>query len=94
MILCGNQSPCWTADDIISYTEPKLGYTRDRWDHAPEPPYPPPSAQAGLNAVLPPPPQPWVPALHPSFMRNVDGREESFPAVHHRLLHAAPRWPG
>ncbi|XP_024133712.1 E3 ubiquitin-protein ligase HECTD1 [Oryzias melastigma] len=29
MILCGNQSPCWTADDIINYTEPKLGYTRD-----------------------------------------------------------------
>lgn len=30
MILCGNQSPSWNADDIISYTEPKLGYTRDR----------------------------------------------------------------
>ncbi|KAF7652811.1 hypothetical protein LDENG_00092070, partial [Lucifuga dentata] len=30
MILCGNQSPSWTADDIINYTEPKLGYTRDR----------------------------------------------------------------
>ncbi|KAG7254715.1 hypothetical protein CRUP_033021 [Coryphaenoides rupestris] len=29
MILCGNQSPSWTADDIISYTEPKLGYTRE-----------------------------------------------------------------
>ncbi|XP_043929755.1 E3 ubiquitin-protein ligase HECTD1 isoform X1 [Protopterus annectens] len=29
MILCGNQSPTWTADDIINYTEPKLGYTRD-----------------------------------------------------------------
>ncbi|XP_037550875.1 E3 ubiquitin-protein ligase HECTD1 isoform X2 [Nematolebias whitei] len=29
MILCGNQSPSWNADDIISYTEPKLGYTRD-----------------------------------------------------------------
>uniref|UniRef100_A0A3Q1G5K5 E3 ubiquitin-protein ligase n=1 Tax=Acanthochromis polyacanthus TaxID=80966 RepID=A0A3Q1G5K5_9TELE len=29
MILCGNQSPSWTADDIINYTEPKLGYTRD-----------------------------------------------------------------
>lgn len=31
MILCGNQSPSWTADDIINYTEPKLGYTRDRY---------------------------------------------------------------
>lgn len=29
MILCGNQSPSWTADDVINYTEPKLGYTRD-----------------------------------------------------------------
>ncbi|XP_055018832.1 E3 ubiquitin-protein ligase HECTD1 [Boleophthalmus pectinirostris] len=29
MILCGNQSPSWTNDDIINYTEPKLGYTRD-----------------------------------------------------------------
>lgn len=32
MILCGNQSPSWTADDIINYTEPKLGYTRDRYN--------------------------------------------------------------
>lgn len=30
MILCGNQSPSWTAEDIVNYTEPKLGYTRDR----------------------------------------------------------------
>lgn len=30
MILCGNQSPSWTAEDVINYTEPKLGYTRDR----------------------------------------------------------------
>ncbi|XP_025863449.1 E3 ubiquitin-protein ligase HECTD1 isoform X10 [Vulpes vulpes] len=29
MILCGNQSPSWAAEDIINYTEPKLGYTRD-----------------------------------------------------------------
>ncbi|XP_016382451.1 E3 ubiquitin-protein ligase HECTD1 isoform X7 [Sinocyclocheilus rhinocerous] len=29
MILCGNQSPSWTAEDIVNYTEPKLGYTRD-----------------------------------------------------------------
>lgn len=31
MILCGNQSPSWAAEDIINYTEPKLGYTRDRY---------------------------------------------------------------
>jgi len=30
MILCGDQSPQWTRDDIINYTEPKLGYTRER----------------------------------------------------------------
>ncbi|XP_075186206.1 E3 ubiquitin-protein ligase HECTD1 isoform X8 [Anomaloglossus baeobatrachus] len=29
MILCGNQSPSWSAEDIINYTEPKLGYTRE-----------------------------------------------------------------
>uniref|UniRef100_A0A8C5CSD8 E3 ubiquitin-protein ligase n=1 Tax=Gadus morhua TaxID=8049 RepID=A0A8C5CSD8_GADMO len=29
MILCGNQSPTWTSDDIVNYTEPKLGYTRE-----------------------------------------------------------------
>ncbi|XP_025058270.1 E3 ubiquitin-protein ligase HECTD1 isoform X6 [Alligator sinensis] len=29
MILCGNQSPSWAAEDIINYTEPKLGYTRE-----------------------------------------------------------------
>lgn len=31
MILCGNQSPSWSAEDIINYTEPKLGYTRERY---------------------------------------------------------------
>lgn len=32
MILCGNQSPSWTAEDVVNYTEPKLGYTRDRYE--------------------------------------------------------------
>lgn len=31
MILCGDQSPQWTKDDIVNYTEPKLGYTRERF---------------------------------------------------------------
>ena len=31
LILCGEQSPQWTKEDIISYTEPKLGYTRERY---------------------------------------------------------------
>jgi E3 ubiquitin-protein ligase HECTD1 len=29
MILCGDQYPQWTRDDILNYTEPKLGYTKD-----------------------------------------------------------------
>ncbi|RUS87649.1 hypothetical protein EGW08_004572 [Elysia chlorotica] len=28
-ILCGDQAPCWTMEDILNYTEPKLGYTRE-----------------------------------------------------------------
>ncbi|KAK7477746.1 hypothetical protein BaRGS_00031034 [Batillaria attramentaria] len=28
-ILCGDQAPCWTREDILNYTEPKLGYTRE-----------------------------------------------------------------
>lgn len=29
MMLCGDQCPVFTKDDIIKYTEPKLGYSRD-----------------------------------------------------------------
>lgn len=29
-ILCGDQHPEWTREDLINYTEPKLGYSRDR----------------------------------------------------------------
>ena len=28
-MLCGDQSPVFTKDDIIKFTEPKLGYTRE-----------------------------------------------------------------
>ncbi|PVD26171.1 hypothetical protein C0Q70_13840 [Pomacea canaliculata] len=28
-ILCGDQAPSWTKEDILNYTEPKLGYTRE-----------------------------------------------------------------
>ncbi|EDV29107.1 uncharacterized protein TRIADDRAFT_20356 [Trichoplax adhaerens] len=28
-ILCGDQSPQWTKDDLLNYTEPKNGYTRE-----------------------------------------------------------------
>lgn len=30
-ILCGEQAPVWTREDILNYTEPKLGYTKDRY---------------------------------------------------------------
>ncbi|XP_065332241.1 E3 ubiquitin-protein ligase HECTD1 isoform X2 [Cloeon dipterum] len=29
LMMCGNQNPQWTKEDLINYTEPKLGYTRD-----------------------------------------------------------------
>ncbi|CAH1802965.1 unnamed protein product, partial [Owenia fusiformis] len=28
-ILCGDQAPSWSREDILNYTEPKLGYTRE-----------------------------------------------------------------
>lgn len=30
VMLCGNQNPEWSRDDLINYTEPKLGYTKER----------------------------------------------------------------
>ncbi|VDP35917.1 unnamed protein product [Soboliphyme baturini] len=27
--MCGDQSPRWSAEDIMNYTEPKLGYTKE-----------------------------------------------------------------
>ncbi|XP_064604069.1 LOW QUALITY PROTEIN: E3 ubiquitin-protein ligase HECTD1-like [Liolophura sinensis] len=29
MMLCGDQAPSWSREDILNYTEPKLGYTRE-----------------------------------------------------------------
>ena len=29
LMMCGDQFPSWTREDVIAYTEPKLGYTRD-----------------------------------------------------------------
>ncbi|KAB0799754.1 hypothetical protein PPYR_07634 [Photinus pyralis] len=29
VMLCGDQNPEWTRDDLMNYTEPKLGYTKD-----------------------------------------------------------------
>lgn len=30
MMLCGEQHPEWTREDLMNHTEPKLGYTKDR----------------------------------------------------------------
>ncbi|XP_044749275.1 E3 ubiquitin-protein ligase Ufd4 isoform X2 [Coccinella septempunctata] len=29
IMLCGDQNPEWTREDLLNYTEPKLGYTKD-----------------------------------------------------------------
>lgn len=29
-MLCGQQEPEWTREDLLNYTEPKLGYNRER----------------------------------------------------------------
>ena len=31
MMICGEQHPQWTREDLINYTEPKLGYSKDRY---------------------------------------------------------------
>ena len=31
LLLCGEQAPSWSRDDILNYTEPKYGYNRDRY---------------------------------------------------------------
>ena len=31
LLLCGDQTPEWSKDDILNYTDPKLGYTRERY---------------------------------------------------------------
>lgn len=30
LMLCGDQNPHWTREDLLNYTDPKLGYTKDR----------------------------------------------------------------
>lgn len=30
-MICGEQNPEWTRDELINYTEPKLGYSKDRY---------------------------------------------------------------
>lgn len=30
LLVCGEQTPNWTREDIVNFSEPKFGYTRDR----------------------------------------------------------------
>lgn len=30
LLVCGEQSPSWTRSDLLNYTEPKFGYTKER----------------------------------------------------------------
>ena len=30
LLVCGEQTPSWTREDIVNFTEPKFGYTKDR----------------------------------------------------------------
>ena len=32
-MICGEQHPAWTREELINYTEPKLGYSKERYVH-------------------------------------------------------------
>ncbi|XP_050406417.1 E3 ubiquitin-protein ligase HECTD1 isoform X3 [Patella vulgata] len=88
-MLCGEQAPTWTKEDIINYTDPKLGYTRES-----------PGFQRLVNVLvslspdqrkaflqfatgcssLPPG---GLANLHPrlTVVRKVDGNDSSYPSV-------------
>lgn len=88
-LLCGDQTPEWTKEDILNYTEPKLGYTRES-----------PGFQRFVSVMvdlssderkaflqfttgcssLPPG---GLANLHPrlTIVRKVDGNDSSFPSV-------------
>ncbi|XP_012942946.1 E3 ubiquitin-protein ligase HECTD1 isoform X2 [Aplysia californica] len=88
-ILCGDQAPSWTQEDILNYTEPKLGYTRESpgfvrfvnvLTHLS-----PDERKAFLQfttgcSSLPPG---GLANLHPrlTVVRKVDGSDGSFPSV-------------
>ena len=31
LMMCGEQAPSWTREDVLKYTEPKYGYTKERY---------------------------------------------------------------
>ncbi|XP_069118347.1 E3 ubiquitin-protein ligase HECTD1-like isoform X3 [Argopecten irradians] len=88
-LMCGEQAPVWTREDVLNYTEPKLGYTRDS-----------PGFQRFVNVMtslnaderkaflqfttgcssLPPG---GFANLHPrlTVVRKVDGSDSSYPSV-------------
>ncbi|OWF47209.1 E3 ubiquitin-protein ligase HECTD1 [Mizuhopecten yessoensis] len=88
-LMCGEQAPVWTREDVLNYTEPKLGYTRDS-----------PGFQRFVNVMtclnaderkaflqfttgcssLPPG---GFANLHPrlTVVRKVDGSDNSYPSV-------------
>ncbi|ESO83496.1 hypothetical protein LOTGIDRAFT_179729 [Lottia gigantea] len=88
-MLCGDQSPSWSKEDILTYTDPKLGYTRES-----------PGFQRLVNVLvslspdqrksflqfatgcssLPPG---GLANLHPrlTVVRKVDGNDSSYPSV-------------
>lgn len=89
MVLCGDQAPKWTREDVLNYTEPKLGYSRES-----------PGFQRFVNVIsclsgderkaflqfttgcssLPPG---GLANLQPrlTVVRKVDGNDKSFPSV-------------
>ncbi|XP_052267734.1 E3 ubiquitin-protein ligase HECTD1-like isoform X2 [Dreissena polymorpha] len=88
-ILCGEQAPNWTREDILNYTEPKLGYTKESMVFKRLV-----NVLVGLTAderkaflqfttgctSLPPG---GLANLHPrlTVVRKVDGDDKSFPSV-------------
>ena len=31
LLLCGEQAPNWSREDVLRFTEPRFGYTKDRY---------------------------------------------------------------
>ncbi|KAL5009008.1 hypothetical protein ScPMuIL_014589 [Solemya velum] len=88
-MLCGEQAPKWSKDDVLNYTEPKLGYSRES-----------PGFQRFVNVMLNMTPDErksflqfttgcsslppgGLANLHPrlTVVRKVDGSDSSYPSV-------------
>ena len=84
-MLCGDQAPVFTREEILKYTEPKLGYSKDSAGF-----------QRYVVLVRGNVKRCNVQSLQVRQRAGVDeGRgEESLPAVHNRMFLLAPWWPG